>query len=54
MADSSLASENGSDVAARLSLSSVRIGRKYSVKPVLNVPPFTASWTQPIATIHQP
>jgi hypothetical protein len=32
----------------------VRMGRKYSVNPVLNVPPFMASWTQPMTTIHQP
>ena len=54
MADSSLASEKGSEVAARLRWSSVRMGRKYSVNPVLNVPPFTASCTQPMMTIHQP
>ena len=53
-AASSLESENGSEVAARLRLSSVRTGRKYRVNPVLNNPPLTASWTQPIATIHQP
>ena len=34
-ADSSLASENGSDVAARVRLSSLSTGRKYSVSPVL-------------------
>jgi hypothetical protein len=54
MADSSLASEKGREVAARLRWSSVRMGRKYSVNPVLNVPPFTASCTQPMMTIHQP
>jgi hypothetical protein len=54
MADSSLARENGKEVAARLRFSSVSTGRKYREKPELNVPPFTASRMQPMMTIHQP